>query len=76
MTYRQGDVRDRAALEEAFEGADVVAHLAFMITGAASREAIRQVNVEGNPQRLSGGGGGRPAIRVRLLSRRVRVSSR
>ena len=33
MTYREGDVRDRAALEEAFEGADVVAHLAFMITG-------------------------------------------
>jgi uncharacterized protein YbjT (DUF2867 family) len=30
MTYRQGDVRDRAALEGAFRGADVVAHLAFM----------------------------------------------
>jgi nucleoside-diphosphate-sugar epimerase len=47
MTYRQGDVRDRAALEDAFQGADVVAHLAFMITGAASREKIRQINVEG-----------------------------
>ena len=47
MTYRQGDVRDRAALEEAFEGADVVAHLPFMITGAASREAVRQINFEG-----------------------------
>jgi nucleoside-diphosphate-sugar epimerase len=47
MTYRQGDVRDRAALEAAFQGADVVAHLAFMITGAASREKIRQINVEG-----------------------------
>ena len=47
MTYRQGDVRDRAALEEAFQGAEVVVHLAFMITGAASRETIRQINVEG-----------------------------
>jgi nucleoside-diphosphate-sugar epimerase len=47
MTFRQGDVRDPAALEAAFQGADVVVHLAFMITGAASREAIRQINVEG-----------------------------
>ena len=47
MTYRQGDVRDRAALEEAFQGADVVVHLAFMITGAASRDTIRKINVEG-----------------------------
>ncbi len=47
LTYRRGDVRDRAALEEAFQGADVVVHLAFMITGAASRETIRRINVEG-----------------------------
>jgi nucleoside-diphosphate-sugar epimerase len=47
MTYRQGDVRDRAALEAAFQGTDVVVHLAFMITGAASRETIRHINVEG-----------------------------
>lgn len=47
MTYRQGDVRDRAALAEAFQSADVVVHLAFMITGAASRESIREINVEG-----------------------------
>ena len=47
MTYRRGDVRDRAALEEGFQGADVVVHLAFMITGAASLETIRQINVEG-----------------------------
>jgi uncharacterized protein YbjT (DUF2867 family) len=32
MTYRRGDVRDRASLEEAFHGADVVVHLAFVIT--------------------------------------------
>ena len=47
LTYRQGDVRDHAALKEAFQGADVVVHLAFMITGAASRETIRRINVEG-----------------------------
>ena len=47
MEYRQGDVRDRAALEEAFKGADVVVHLAFMITGNASRDTIRAINVEG-----------------------------
>jgi nucleoside-diphosphate-sugar epimerase len=47
MTYRQGDVRDVGALEEAFQGAEVVVHLAFMITGAASRETIREINVEG-----------------------------
>jgi nucleoside-diphosphate-sugar epimerase len=47
MTYRRGDVRDRASLEEAFRGADVVVHLAFLITGAAGRSTIRAVNVEG-----------------------------
>jgi len=47
MEYRQGDVRDPTALEAAFEGADVVVHLAFMITGNASLETIREINVEG-----------------------------
>src|SRR5690242_2679940 len=47
MEYRQGDVRDPSALEEAFAGTDVVVHLAFMITGNASRETIRAINVEG-----------------------------
>ncbi len=47
MEYRQGDVREPAALEEAFAGADVVVHLAFMITGNASRDTIRAINVEG-----------------------------
>src|SRR3954470_15236179 len=48
LAYRQGDVRDPAALEDAFAGADVVVHLAFMITGAgATREQIRAINVEG-----------------------------
>jgi nucleoside-diphosphate-sugar epimerase len=47
MEYRQGDVRDQAALEAAFRGADVVVHLAFMITGTAPRDTIRAINLEG-----------------------------
>jgi nucleoside-diphosphate-sugar epimerase len=47
MEYRRGDVRDPEALREAFAEADVVVHLAFMITGAAARETIRAINVEG-----------------------------
>jgi len=47
MTYRRGDVRDLAALEKAFQGAEVVVHLAFMITGAGSLETIREINIEG-----------------------------
>jgi nucleoside-diphosphate-sugar epimerase len=47
MIYRQGDVREAGTLEEAFADADVVVHLAFMITGTASRQTIREINVEG-----------------------------
>jgi nucleoside-diphosphate-sugar epimerase len=47
MRYRQGDVRDPDALRDAFDNADVVVHLAFMITGTASRDTIRAINVEG-----------------------------
>jgi nucleoside-diphosphate-sugar epimerase len=47
MDYRRGDVRDAKALRKAFTGADVVVHLAFMITGAAPRETIRAINVDG-----------------------------
>src|SRR4051812_34318284 len=47
LEYRRGDVRDRDALEDAFRGADVVVHLAFMITGTASRQTIRAINVDG-----------------------------
>ena len=46
MVCRQGDVRDPAALEEAFAGADVVVHLAFLIIGG-SRETSQAINVEG-----------------------------
>jgi nucleoside-diphosphate-sugar epimerase len=47
MEYRRGDVRDEAALEDAFRDADVVVHLAFMITGAADRATTRAINVDG-----------------------------
>jgi nucleoside-diphosphate-sugar epimerase len=47
MEYRRGDVRDQAVLREAFAGVDVVVHLAFLITGNASRETTRAINVDG-----------------------------
>ena len=47
MEYRRGDVRDPEALERAFADADVVVHLAFLITGSADRTTIRAINVEG-----------------------------
>src|SRR5215211_7608824 len=61
MDYRQGDVREPDTLEAAFGGADVVVHLAFMITGNASRETIRAINVEGtlNAYRAAAAAGAR-----------------
>jgi nucleoside-diphosphate-sugar epimerase len=47
MEYRQGDVRDPDALKEAFEDANVVVHLAFMITGTADPKTIRAINIDG-----------------------------
>jgi nucleoside-diphosphate-sugar epimerase len=47
LEYRQGDVRDRGALEAAFAGADVVVHLAFLITGTGGRDTARAINVDG-----------------------------
>ncbi|MGE5132460.1 MAG: NAD-dependent epimerase/dehydratase family protein [Gemmatimonadota bacterium] len=47
MEYRRGDVRDAEALLGAFQHADVVVHLAFLLTGTESRAAIRSVNVGG-----------------------------
>jgi nucleoside-diphosphate-sugar epimerase len=53
LDYRRGDVRDVAALRDAFAGADVVVHLAFMITGAGGRDTIRAINVDGTLNALS-----------------------
>ena len=47
MTYREGDVRDRAALAAAFADADAVVHLAFNLTGRADRATLRAINVGG-----------------------------
>jgi nucleoside-diphosphate-sugar epimerase len=47
LEYRRGDVRDPADLERGFRGADVVVHLAFLITGTSSRATIHAVNVDG-----------------------------
>jgi nucleoside-diphosphate-sugar epimerase len=47
MEYRRGDVRDPDTLETAFRDADVVVHLAFIITGNAPRDTIREINIEG-----------------------------
>ena len=41
MEYRRGDVRDVDASKEAFGGADVVIHLAFLIVGG-KRETTRK----------------------------------
>ncbi len=47
LAYRQGDVRDRAALEAAFRGADVVVHLAFLVMGNAPPAVTRSINIDG-----------------------------
>jgi nucleoside-diphosphate-sugar epimerase len=46
MEYRRGDVRDQDALTEAFAGADVVVHLAFLIVGGAP-DTTHAINIEG-----------------------------
>ena len=58
MEYRRGDVRDEAALKEAFSGADVVVHLAFLIIGG-DNDTTRSINVEGtlNVFRAAGAAG-------------------
>src|SRR3954452_19739620 len=61
MHSRRADVRPPASLRDAFAGADVVVHLAFMITGAAPRATIRAINVDGtlNALRATAAAGGR-----------------
>lgn len=61
MEYRRGDVRNLDTLREAFRGVDVVVHLAFLITGNASRETMRAINVDGtlNTFRAAAGAGAR-----------------
>ncbi len=44
--YRQGDILDRAAVERFVDGADVVAHLAFIVVKASARSY--EINIEGS----------------------------
>jgi nucleoside-diphosphate-sugar epimerase len=46
MEYRRGDVRDAGVLRTAFDGVDVVVHLAFLIL-SGGRETTRAINIEG-----------------------------
>jgi UDP-glucose 4-epimerase len=46
VSYRRGDVLDRADVAELVEDADVVVHLAFMIMGGAKES--RKVNLDGS----------------------------
>jgi nucleoside-diphosphate-sugar epimerase len=47
MTYRPGDVRNPIELAEAFDGADVVVHLAFAITGSPKDPTTYAINIDG-----------------------------
>ena len=44
--YRQGDVLDRASVDDLVEDADVVVHLAFIVVSASDR--TRDINLEGS----------------------------
>ncbi|HYP56578.1 MAG TPA: NAD-dependent epimerase/dehydratase family protein [Solirubrobacterales bacterium] len=46
VEYRQGDILDRDSVEALVEGADVVAHLAFVIVAGSS--ASREINLNGS----------------------------
>jgi UDP-glucose 4-epimerase len=46
LSYRQGDVLDRQAVDDLVKDADVVVHLAFIIMGGAKES--REVNLEGS----------------------------
>jgi nucleoside-diphosphate-sugar epimerase len=49
MEYRRGDVLDADALVEAFDGCDVVCHLAFTVLDRGmAEEDVRRINVDGS----------------------------
>ena len=65
--YRQGDVLDRASVDELVREADVVVHLAFIILGGA--EETRSVNLDGSRNVFEA------AIAARKVKRLVYASS-
>jgi UDP-glucose 4-epimerase len=65
--YRQGDVLDRAAVDEFVKGADVVVHLAFIIFGG--QEETREVNLRGSRNVFEA------AVAARKVKRLVYASS-
>jgi UDP-glucose 4-epimerase len=44
--YRQGDILDRAAVDDLVAGSDVVVHLAFIVVQASAQSA--EINIEGS----------------------------
>jgi len=60
--YRQGDVLDRAAVDDLVKGADVVVHLAFIIFG--SQRETREVNLEGSRNVFEAAAGARRVKRL------------
>ena len=54
LTYRQGDVRDPGSLEDAFAGAEVVVHLAFLVASTAPRDVTGGVRPRGDDRRSIG----------------------
>ena len=75
VSYRRGDVLDRAAVAALVEEADVVVHLAFMIMGGAKES--RAVNLDGSRNVFEAARrGGRQAAGLRLLGGRLRLPSR
>ena len=52
VTYRQGDVLDRASVDALVKGADVVIHLAFLIMGNV--EEARSINLQGSENVFAG----------------------
>ena len=65
--YRQGDVLDRAAVEDFVRGADVVVHLAFIIMGG--QRETREINLKGSRNVFEA------AVAARKVKRLVYTSS-
>ncbi|MGD0523626.1 MAG: NAD-dependent epimerase/dehydratase family protein [Polyangiaceae bacterium] len=48
VRYVEADVRDRAALAQAFDGCDAVLHFAFIVTRKLPRDVFWGINVDGS----------------------------